>query len=757
MRVILCEKPSQAQDIADVLADGRELKHRTGWFETDGVAVTWCIGHLYRQCNPEDYESSLKAWTIDTLPIVPNVWQLKPREGAGRQIDAIRQLLGRATEIVIATDPDREGEVIGREVLDEMIWRGPVSRLLLSALDPASIRTALAQVRPGRETEALYYAGLGRSRADWIIGINLTRAWTLAGRQQGMKGVLSVGRVQTPTLNLVVSREEAIRSFVPTTFHVVEAICSPGNSGDSLIQFRAVWNPGPEHLDKHCDSEGRCTDPEVAMSVAAELSGVPGKVVSADSEQKADSPPLPYSLSMLQQAASALWGYGAKQTAGIAQALYERHKAISYPRADTGYLPVNQFAAAGEIVDALQQAFQESDDNATVIPRAIAGADLKLKSRAWNDSRVTAHHGIIPTVQAPRIDSLTEEERNLYTEIATRFLLQFWPVHEFEQTRLEIEAGGYSLKASGRRTVVIGWKEITAREAQDTDDDSNDGQPGTGDCQIPWIPVGGDILVSQADLLRRKTRPPAPYTQGTLIRAMSNIASEVEDPETRKLLRDHDGIGTDATRADVIQVLLDRKYIRTVHGKLRSTAAGQQLIAALPVDIRDPGTTAIMEKKLSAIESGDLSLKAFIDSQVLFVTRQVELARHTVSRAKASGSKASSPTTSRSGAGTSQVDLGSCPECGKPLRKKMSKHGPFIGCSGYPGCRYIRKDGKPSGSRSSGGSAGKSGTVIHQVAKCPECGSAMVERRGAKGPFLGCASYPDCRGTRKIPASRQQP
>lgn len=757
MKVILCEKPSQAQDIADVLADSRELKRRTGWFETDGVAVTWCIGHLYRQCNPEDYESSLKAWTIDTLPIVPNVWQLKPREGAGRQIDAIRQLLGRATEIVIATDPDREGEVIGREVLDEMIWRGPVSRLLLSALDPASIRTALAQVRPGRETEALYYAGLGRSRADWIIGINLTRAWTLAGQQQGMKGVLSVGRVQTPTLNLVVSREEAIRSFVPTTFHVVEAICSPGNSGDSLIQFRAVWNPGPEHLDKHCDSEGRCTDPEVAMSVAAELSGVPGKVVSADSEQKADSPPLPYSLSMLQQAASALWGYGAKQTAGIAQALYERHKAISYPRADTGYLPVNQFAAAGEIVDALQQAFQESDDNATVIPRAIAGADLKLKSRAWNDSRVTAHHGIIPTVQAPRIDSLTEEERNLYTEIATRYLLQFWPVHEFEQTRLEIEAGGYSLKASGRRTVVIGWKEITAREAQDIDDDSNDGQPGTGDCQIPWIPVGGDILVSQADLLRRKTRPPAPYTQGTLIRAMSNIASEVEDPETRKLLRDHDGIGTDATRADVIQVLLDRKYIRTIHGKLRSTAAGRQLIAALPVEIRDPGTTAIMEKKLSAIESGDLSLKAYIDSQVLFVTRQVELARHAISRSKAAGPKASTPTSSRSGAGIPQVDLGSCPECGKPLRKKMSRHGPFIGCSGYPGCRYIRKDSKPSGSRSSGGSAGKSGTVIHQDAKCPECGSAMVERSSSKGPFLGCTSYPDCRGTRKIPASRQQP
>ena len=741
MKLYLCEKPSQARDIAAVLADGGKVVREEGSLRVaPDVVVTWCIGHLYEQAEPEEYDPALKDWRMESLPIVPSAWKLKPRSQGGRQIRAIRTLLKQAGEVVIATDPDREGEVIAREVLDEMIWRGPVSRLLLSALDPASIRKGLAAVRPGRESENLYYAGLGRARADWLFGMNLTRAWTLAGRAGGIRGVLSVGRVQSPTLQLVVQRDLDIENFVPVDHYVVEADCT-SVLDDGVLQFSAVWSPDDEQREQACDSEGRCTDRDFAVRIATDLTGAEGRVVSSKREPGREPPPLPFSLSRLQQLASRRWGYGAKQTLEIAQSLYERHKAITYPRTDTGYLPEDQHAEAGSVLGALRESLGSSGAVGGRIAKTMQGADPALKSPAWNDRKITAHHGMIPTAQPVSLDALSEEERNIFLEIAQRYALQFWPDHEFIRTSLVIEAAGHTLKASGRQTVVPGWKEILVPDSGD--DDAGDGAPEDHG-PVPFIPEGHAVQVAQVEVLERKTKPPKPYTEGTLIRAMTNIGREVRDPEIRKLLREHDGIGTEATRAEIITTLKKREFIETVKRKLRSTDRGRQLIAALPDSLTDPGTTALMEQRLAAVESGEISLSAYIDGQALFVTRMVEFARQSAmgaGRRRPDSSEGSGP-----GNPPPAEDLGDCPECGKALRRRKGKYGFFVGCSGYPECRYIMRSGKDDG----GAGSARPGPVVRDDVECPRCGKPMVERKGKKGPFFGCSGFPQCRGTRQL-------
>ncbi len=737
MKLYLCEKPSQARDIAAVLGDGSRITTREGSHRiAPDIAVTWCIGHLYELASPEDYDPALKDWRMETLPMIPSAWKLKPRKQGASQIRAIRSLLQQASEVVIATDPDREGEVIAREVLDEMIYRGPVNRLLLSALDPASIRKGLAAIRPGRETQSLYYAGLGRARADWLVGMSLSRAWTLAGRAGGMRGTLSIGRVQTPTLNLVVQRDLAIENFVPVDYWVVEAHCS-ATEGYGIVQFRAVWSPNEKQKELACDEEGRCTDLEFATEVASDLSGAAGTVTSSKKEPGRNPPPLPFSLSELQQLASRRWGYGAKQTLEIAQSLYEKHKAISYPRTDTGYLPEDQHAEANTVLAALRESLASTGEVDDRILNAMQGVDPARKSPAWNDRKVTAHHGMIPTSQPLSIDTLSEQERNVFLEIGLRYALQFWADHEFIRTSLVIDAAGHTLKASGRQSVVLGWKELFQKDG----DGTVEGREGDDLGPVPFLSEDTEVQISQVDMLEKKTKPPQPYTEGTLIKAMTTVASEVRDPEIRKLLREHDGIGTEATRAEIIQTLKKREYIETVKRKLRSTDKGRQLIAAVPEEIRDPGTTALMEQKLSQVESGEMTLSAFLDSQALFVTRQVEQAK----RAASSASLSNTASSGNAGMAPSGVpeDLGACPECGKALRRRHGKHGPFIGCSGYPECRYIQKKGgkgKPGGSDST-----RSRPVVREDVKCPQCGRPMVERRSARGPFLGCSGFPECR------------
>ncbi len=438
------------------------------------------------------------------------------------------------------------------------------------------------------------------------------------------------------------------------------------------------------------------------------------------------------------QSIKLILSYGAKQTLQIAQSLYEEYKCITYPRTATGYLPENQHAEAGSVLGALGETLGSSNTVEDRIGESMQGADPAVKSRAWNDRKVTAHHGMIPTAQPVSLHALSEEERNVFLEISLRYVLQFWPDHEYVRTSLVIDAAGHTLQSSGRQPVVMGWKELFVRDsgdAGDGDDEREDHGP------VPFLPEDSQVQVSQVDMLEKKTQPPAPYTEGTLIRAMTNVASEVRDPEIRKLLREHDGIGTEATRAEIIQTLKKRKYIETVGKKLRSTDTGRQLVAALPHAVRDPGTTALMEQKLALVESGEMSLKAFLDSQVLFVTRQVEQARRSAISATSSNT-ASSGNAGNARSGTSE-DLGDCPECGKHLRRGKGRYGPFIGCSGYPECGYIQK--KQGKGKSADADSGRSRPAVRVDVECPVCGKPMVERTSARGRFLGCSGFPKCR------------
>jgi len=710
MQVFLCEKPAQARDIAQVVGNPQQ---QAGFLQIGGMAFTWCVGHLYTQAEPDEYNPDFKRWKLEDLPIVPEVWKLKPRDRVGRQITAIRRLLKQAEEVVIATDPDREGEVIGREVLDELDYRGPVRRLLLNALDAASIRKSLDAIRDGKETEALYQAGLGRSRADWLVGMNLTRAWTLISQARGGRGVTSIGRVQTPTLNLIVQRDLKIEKFTASDYYTVEVLCQHA-LGDA---FEACWQPNRMQIDAYCDSEGRCSRRSEAERIADQLQASGGgQVTQSACQRKRVKAPLPFALSDLQQLGNRRWGYGAKQVLEIAQSLYEKHKAISYPRSDSGYLPEDQFAEACDVVAGLRKSFHAEADQ-----YLFEGIQITQKSRAWNDGKVTAHHGIIPTMQAVRVDALDEAEGNVYRVVVERYLMQFLPDHEYEAVKLELEANGTSLEATGRKTVIAGWKSL---EMADSD---------RVDPPIPYLNKGDRVAIEQAKVTDRQTKPPARYTEGTLIRGMTRIASEVDDPGMRAILREHDGIGTEATRAEIIQTLKSRGFVEARGKSLQSTARGRELIAALPEDLKDPSTTAVMERLLSEVAAGEASLAQFMARQEALVAEWVRDAKNRMPPGRTQAHEAGiGPSEQPSG-----QDLGNCPECGSPLAGRRGKFGSFVGCSRYPECRYIRRGKNGTGKRSTG-PAGKT---------CVRCGSPMVMRRSRRGSFLGCSAYPKCRHT----------
>lgn len=748
-RLYICEKPSQARDLAAVLGVTRR---GDGYLDGGDQVVTWALGHLLEMSPPDAYDARYKRWDLGDLPIVPGGqvggqagavgdWKLGVTTRGRAQFKVIKTWLGKASEVVIATDADREGEMIARELLALCRWRGPVSRLWLTALDPASIRKALANVRPGAATESLYQAALGRSRADWLIGMNLTRLYTLLARGAGHDALLSVGRVQTPTLALVVARDRAIAGFVPAPFWVV------------MVDFATPRGPLTARWvapDGVVDEEGRCIQEAAARAVVVGLSASPrpiGAVIKADTERKRVPPPLPFALSDLQQYANAKLGLGADQVLGIAQALYETHKATTYPRSDCAYLPESQLGDAPEVLAALAR----SDAGLTAL---VAGADASLRSRAWNDKKVTAHHAIIPTAATVDLSRLSADEAAVYDVIRRRYLAQFYPLYEFDETQVGIACAGAQFGVTGRVPRVTGWRVVLGDEAADAGADAGGGGAGkVGEVvqTLPPLRVGDSATPERANLDAKLTRPPAPYTEGTLIAAMKGAARFVADPELRQRLQDAAGIGTEATRASIIATLVQRGLLMKAKKAVRSTPTGQMLIDTVPGPVSDPATTAIWEAMLAQIERGEMSLDQFMDQQQRTLTALV-----------GSGQQAVMPT-----AQAAQSPEHACPACGKPMRRRKSDKGFFWGCTGYPECKTTLPDvkGKP-GKRSvvastSAGASGASGASSSAGAqapatgrageKCPDCGKGTLVLRATKGgknpgsPFLGCSRFPDCK------------
>ncbi|HHK0217131.1 MULTISPECIES: DNA topoisomerase III [Burkholderiaceae] len=669
MRVLLCEKPSQGKDIARVLG---ATQRGNGCYTGAGLSVTWGIGHLIETAPPEAYGEQYKRWALEPLPIVPQRWQVEVKPKTAAQFKVVKQLLAQASELVIATDADREGEMIARELIDYCGYRGPIQRLWLSALNDASIRKALGVLKPSSETLPLYHSALARSRADWLIGMNLSRLFTVLGRQAGYDGVLSVGRVQTPTLKLVVDRDREIARFISLPFWAIEVTLSSGGAS-----FMAHWMPPQGCID----DAGRCLQQPIAQQATERIRAAgTAQVTTVETERLREGPPLPFDLSTLQEVCSRQFGLDVQETLDIAQALYETHKATTYPRSDSGYLPESMFAEVPTVLDSLVK-------TDPALRPLIAQLDRTQRSRAWNDSKITAHHGIIPTLEPANLSVMSEKELAVYRLIRAHYLAQFLPHHEFDRTTARLTCGGQNLEAVGKQVVVPGWRLVLATpEPAD-----EDGDAGTRSQVLPPLREGLACQVGQVDLKALKTLPPKPYTQGELVKAMKGVARLVTDPRLKQKLKDTTGIGTEATRANIIKGLLDRGYMVKKGRAVRASDAAFTLIDAVPAAIADPGTTAVWEQALDMIEAGQMTLDAFVEKQSAWITQLVQQYRSITLSIKLPQGPA-------------------CPLCGAATRQRTGKSGAFWSCIRYPDCKgTVAIESKP-GHRTSGGNRSKAPT-----------------------------------------------
>ncbi|WMY72508.1 DNA topoisomerase III [Buttiauxella selenatireducens] len=598
MKLFLCEKPSQGRDIGRVLGTTQKEE---GCMIGKEVAVTWGFGHLLEMVAPEYYDKKYKKWALADLPIIPAQWQMAVKPEARKQFGIIRKLLKKTSAVVIATDADREGEMIAREILEACRYAGPVSRLWLSALDDCSIHKALASISAGESTESLYQAGLGRARADWMVGMNLTRLYTLKGRKPGEKGLYSVGRVQTPTLRLIVDRDRDIANFIPRDFWTLHVPLT-GNNTPFLAQWQA-----PETL---CDDEGRCVS-EAALRRAADNIQSAGQaiVIRAETKRVKESPPLPFDLGTLQQHCSKKWGMGAQQVLDIAQRLYETHKATTYPRTDCGYLPQSMLADVPAVFRAIVETIP-------AFAPLLAACQPQQQSRAWDDGKITAHHGIIPTMKAADTHAMSDDERRVYSLICRHYIAQFLPFWQADKTQILLRSGMHQLAASGNVVVDRGWKVAFG-----------DNAPADETLQsLPVLAEGAICQVRGTDIRAQKTRPPEHYTEGTLIGAMKNAARFVTDARLKQRLKESAGLGTEATRAGIIETLLRRDYIRKEKRYLVATDNAWALMAMLPDIVKDPGMTALWEQALDDIAAGRLSLAVFLQKQSIWISAMVSQA-----------------------------------------------------------------------------------------------------------------------------------
>ncbi|RTB44089.1 DNA topoisomerase III [Pseudomonas aeruginosa] len=663
MQLYLCEKPSQGKDIGRAVG---ATQRGDGCLSGSGVVVTWCIGHLVEAAAPEAYDESYKRWAIEHLPIVPGTWKVEVKTATAKQFKVVKQLLAKASMLVIATDADREGEMIAREIIDLCAYRGPIQRLWLSALNDASIRKALGELRPSAQTLPLYHSALARSRADWLIGMNLSRLFTLLGRQAGYDGVLPVGRVQTPTLKLVVDRDREIERFVSVPYWTVEVSLASGGQG-----FLAAWIV-PENT---ADDAGRCLR-ESAARQAADSMRVAGiaQVIGVDTERVREGPPLPFDLGTLQEVCSKRLGLDVQETLDIAQALYETHKATTYPRSDSGYLPESMFAEVPTVIASLLK----TDPGLRPV---IDQLDRTQRSRAWNDAKISAHHGIIPTLEPANLSAMSEKELSVYRLIRAHYLAQFLPYHEFDRTTAMLSCGGQQLQATGKQVVIQGWRLVLSEPAPE----AGEGESEARSQVLPSIQSGLSCQVTEVDTKALKTQPPRYYTQGELVKAMKTVAKLVTDPRLKQKLKETTGIGTEATRASIISGLLARGFLLKKGRGIRASDAAITLIDAVPAAIVDPGTTAIWEQALDMIGTGQLTLDAFVEKQSAWISQLVHQYRGTTLPLKPPPSPA-------------------CPLCSAPMRQRNGSKGPFWSCSRYSeGCKGTASIEPAKGGSRSGG------------------------------------------------------
>ncbi len=618
MKLYIAEKPSLGRAIADVLPKPHRRDEGCIWVG-DGDCVSWCIGHLLEQVEPDVYKPQYKKWVAEDLPIVPEQWQLAPKASTRKQLAVLRKLLKQAKSIVHAGDPDREGQLLVDEVINYLkvskTKKAAVQRLLINDLNPAAVRKALDNLCDNRDFIPLSTSALARSRADWLYGINLTRASTLQGRKVGYDGVLSVGRVQTPLLGLVVRRDEAIKNFVSKPFYEVLAHLQVDPHKEAESAFLAKWQPS-EACQPHMDEEGRVLSRALAENVVGRITGQSAEVTAVQHKPGRQAPPLPYSLSALQIDAAKRFAMSAQQVLDGCQSLYEKHKLITYPRSDSRYLPREHHRQAKDVLSAIGRM-------AGKLQTAVAGADVTIKGKAWNDAKVSAHHAIIPTLKTMPPGQLSGHEAKLYELIARQYLLQFYPHHTFTNTRIAIVIGGGQFAATAKCVKKMGWKVLLAGESKNTGKvAANSLQSKTSEADessvqyLPPLKVGDILRCLKGECVEKNTQPPSAFTDATLLAAMTGIARFVTDSEVRKVLKESDGLGTEATRAGIIELLFRRNFLARQGKQIRATEAGCGLINSLPMSTTLPDMTARWESLLNAIVDEQASYGDFMGSLI---------------------------------------------------------------------------------------------------------------------------------------------
>jgi DNA topoisomerase III len=595
MRLYIAEKPSLGRAIANALP--KPHKNQTGYIQCgNGEVVSWCIGHLLEQVEPDVYDEKYKQWRLTDLPILPNDWKLCPKKQTRSQLTVLKKLLKDADSIVHAGDPDREGQLLVDEVIHHL--KTPkykiqnCQRLLISDLNLPAVQRALKQLKSNHDFVPLSSSALARSRADWLYGMNMTRAFTLLGKKAGFNSVLSVGRVQTPILGLVVARDNEISAFQPHDYFQVRARIQVEN--DALS---AMWVPS-KACEQHCDNEGRITNAKLADNVVARILNQPAVLDNIQHNDKKFTPPLPFNLSSLQIEAARRYNLDAKVVLDICQQLYEKHKAITYPRSESRYLPVEHFSRRDHVLSAIKHS---SDHMAQFIPQA----NPDKKGKAWNDKKVEAHHAIIPTEKSV---SLSGNDQKIYDLVAKQYLMQFFEDHTFTSSQYDWLIAGGLFISKGKVIQQMGWK-CLEQHANEKIKDSEEQA-------LPKLEKHTQGLCVNSERLDKKTQPPKTFTMATLLAAMTGISRFVKNKDIKKILNETDGLGTEATRAGIIDLLFNRKYLAKTGKSISATAIGKALITMLPEHARLPDRTALWEQQLKQISQKSLAYQGFMQPLV---------------------------------------------------------------------------------------------------------------------------------------------
>lgn len=661
--LVLAEKPSVGRELARVLGCKRGGE---GYLEGDRYVVTWALGHLVTLADPDVYEKKWEKWEMEDLPMLPQTMKLVVIPQTGRQFRVVQGLMKRGdiTELIIATDAGREGELVARWIMQKAGWKKPAKRLWISSQTDRAIREGFADLRPASQYDNLFRSAQARSEADWLIGLNVTRALTCRHNAQ-----LSAGRVQTPTLALIAAREREIRSFVPKQFWGVRA---------KVGGFSAVWR------DK--SNNTRTFDQALVEKIAASCQNAQATVTQVRKMRRMTPPPAAYDLTELQRDANRRFAYSAKETLNIMQSLYEQHKLLTYPRTDSRYISDDVVPTLPERLRAVMV-----EDYKSLAQQIMRDRPLKTKYLVDN-AKVTDHHAIIPTEESPELWRLSGPERNIYDLVVRRFLAVLLPPCEYEEVDLTLQIAGNTFAASGRVIQNAGWR--AAYDRSFSLDEEQEVQT------LPPVTQGQKLNVASVQVTNGKTPPPPRYTEATLLTAMEHPPTE--DKTLKKILEETSGLGTPATRADIIEKLFSAFYIERRGKELVPTSKGLQLVELAPEELRSAALTARWEDRLARIAKGLERDTAFVDEMRVYATKLV-------ADVKSSDAKFTHDNQTRK----------VCPDCGKYLLLVKGKRGEMLVCPDRE-CGYR-----------------KSVTQVTN-ARCPNCFKKMELRGEGENQMFSC-------------------